>query len=321
MIDELDLIGAFRAEVSEPDAETTIRAKVTLVRAMEQSAPLPSRGTGTRRRPVWHIVGAVTAALAIALAAPTLFPSRDGTPASAAEFLRDQARTALDQPAVWPLQPGQYLYQERIEWNRQCDHPQDSQTWNCTTPDTGAFTHRIWIGADGSGRECFLGLEDATGPPCGDDSAGMLSPIDLSHLPTDPNELLAQAEAGTLPGLRLDARGQDANTAAAILGLLVQPTASPALRASLYEAAAMIPGTELLVGVQDEIERDGTGIAYTLDGTRLEVIFDPRTSNVLEMKAEQVAADPEEASGTPLGVTTWVVFKKTAVVEAIGDRL
>jgi hypothetical protein len=101
----------------------------------------------------------------------------------------------------------------------------------------------------------------------------------------------------------------------------VQPTASPALRASLYEAAAMIPGTELLVGVQDEIERDGTGIAYTLDGTRLEVIFDPRTSNVLEMKAEQVAADPEEASGTPLGVTTWVVFKRTAVVEAIGDRL
>jgi hypothetical protein len=319
MIDELDLISAFRADVPEPDAETRTRARATLIRVMEPGGARPNRLAMARRRSGWRITGAVAATLALALIGPTLFPGRDGTSASAAEFLRKQARIALDQPAVWPPAPGQYLYEERIEWNRACDVPSAHQTRTCTTPGAGAFTHRVWIGSDGSGRECFVGLDGAAGPPCSKDPPGMLTPMDLSNLSTDPNELLALAKAGTLPGIRAGAQARDANLTAGVLSLLVQPAASPALRASLYETAAMLSGTELLGRAKDEIGRDGIGIAYTFRGARDEVIFDPRTSDVLEMKTELVAHD-SGGSGAPLGVTTWVLFRTTQLVGAIGDR-
>jgi hypothetical protein len=319
MNQELELITAFRAGVAEPDAQRTMHARAMLVRAMQPGTTPSDHATRARRRS-WRVAGAVAAALAVALLAPALVPDRDVPPASAAEFLQTQARIAIDRPAVWPVQPSQFLYTERIEWNRECDQGESDPTWHCTALGVGAFTHQTWIAPDGSGRECFIGLEDATGPPCGDDAAGMLTPIDLSRLPSDAHELLARAEAGTLPGMRADSGSSDTDTIAGILGLLVQPTASPELRAGLYEAAAMVPGTELLGQVQDETGRSGTGIASTFKGTRVEVIFDPQTSDVLGTKTEQVATAPGDGSGTPLGVTNWDVFRTTAVVDAIGDR-
>jgi hypothetical protein len=331
-MDELQLIERFRAEVPEPDPTTVARARGVLLSALEgEGSPEPRRLRFPARQPLALLAALTAAGLTLALLVPVLLPAGRRPEAAAAEFLRNQARIATDQPALWPVPSGQYLYQERIEWKQSCLPSEDDSTWNCTTPGTGAFTHRIWIAPDGSGHECFIGLEGSAAQPCGDVPAGMLgTPMDLSNLPTDPNELLAEAEAGTLPGDRVDDQGQVVDAAAGLLGLLSQPGASPALRAGLYEAAAMIPGIELVGGVKDEIGRDGIGIAYMLgggqSGTRLEVIFDPQNSDLLEEKMERVAAGLEDASGTPLGgaplgVTGWVIYKTTAVVDAIGDRL
>jgi hypothetical protein len=310
MIDEMELIGAFRSGVREPDEETEGRARATLLDVIRAERTPDSRGEARPRVRRLRVVAGFAAVLLIVFAISLLFLGRGGPSASAAEVLRSQSRLARMEPALWPVGSGQFLYQERIEWTQRCEGSGDTRATTCSTSGDGAFTHRIWIAPDGSGRECFIGLRGALGPPCGDDAAGMLTPIDLSRLPIDPSDLLAEARAGTLPGIRPGPGAS--NIASGLFGLLVQPTASPELRAALYTAAASLPETQLLGQSRDEIGRPGIAIAFSAQSARFEVILDPKTSNVLETKT--MRADP------PTGPETWVVFQVPRVVDVLGER-
>jgi hypothetical protein len=87
---------------------------------------------------------------------------------------------------------------------------------------------------------------------------------------------------------------------------LRETDAPPAVRATLYQAAALIPGIQLLGTVHDHNGRPGLGIAYPSQGpypgkgSSSELIFNPKTG---ELSGEQ---------GT--GPSYWAVYLDQKVV-------
>jgi hypothetical protein len=188
----------------------------------------------------------------------------------------------------------------------------------------------IWLAPNGSGYEherwgkpMFPTAADrkawvAAGRPEAyphQDSA-KLPPAPRRHLPSDPEALYAT--------LHDDAVGHGNSTNAEMFTLvgdsLRESGASPALRASLYEVAARIPGVELVGPVTDRLGRHGIAVA-SVDGTiheRHELIFDPKTSALLGEEYVELAGNPYGyPAGTVTGYATYVV---SAVVDHIRER-
>ena len=112
----------------------------------------------------------------------------------------------------------------------------------------------------------------------------------------------------------------DAETFTIIGDLLRETYAPPALRAALYQVAAGLPGVELVGETKDHEGRDGVGVAYTSEGIRHELIFDPDTSALLG--EQDVVVDPapthlDVGAGTVLG---WAAYLSSGVVDSISDR-
>lgn len=103
------------------------------------------------------------------------------------------------------------------------------------------------------------------------------------------------------------------------LGDALRETPSPApLRAALYRALALVPGVQLVGTVSDSVGRTGTAVAFTETGVRAELIFDPRTSQMLAER--RVVLDPRVAqlnvpAGTVIEDTTYL---QRAVTEGHG---
>jgi hypothetical protein len=101
--------------------------------------------------------------------------------------------------------------------------------------------------------------------------------LDLSGLPIDPEKVLALIEereiVGGPPG--------DWETFVIVGDLLRETHAPPALRATLYEVAANLAGVEYLGKIKVAAGRSGLAVAYTHDGTRQQMIFDPQTAQLL----------------------------------------
>jgi hypothetical protein len=95
-----------------------------------------------------------------------------------------------------------------------------------------------------------------------------------------------------------------------LIGYFLRNTDTPpTVRATLYRAAALIPGIQLLGTVHDHAGRPGLGIAYRTEGefpgeaSTSELIFDPRTG---ELSGEQ---------GTR--PTYWAVYLHEKVVNGL----
>jgi hypothetical protein len=83
---------------------------------------------------------------------------------------------------------------------------------------------------------------------------------------------------------------------------------SAALRSALYQAAALIPGTEALGTIADHAGQQGQGIGLTKNGVRSELIVDPSSGPLLG--TEDVALDPSAASDAArsfLGGALWTL--------------
>ncbi|MEA2250998.1 MAG: hypothetical protein QOG70_1240 [Solirubrobacteraceae bacterium] len=91
----------------------------------------------------------------------------------------------------------------------------------------------------------------------------------------------------------------------------------PRLRATLYRALALVPGVELVGPTRDRLGRDAVGVAYTeRTGLRHELLFDPRTSEVLAER--QVVVRPVGDLTAPVGTAIEdVVYTRRAVTDAI----
>jgi hypothetical protein len=192
--------------------------------------------------------------------------------------------------------------------------------------------HRqIWIGTDGSGllRETYgpqrfasaadraicLGADPKmklrSGGTSDDWFAAQclsLKPanFDWSSLSSDPRVLLQQMR-------QLDGGPATPGEDFVHIGDFLRETdAPPAVRATLYRAAALIPGIQLLGTVRDHNGRPGLGIAYPSQGpypskgASSELIFDPKTG---ELSGEQ---------GT--GPSYWAVYLRQQVVNSLPGK-
>jgi hypothetical protein len=116
---------------------------------------------------------------------------------------------------------------------------------------------------------------------------------DVNALPTDPQQLLVQMR-------RIDGGPRTAGEDFVHVGDFLRETdARPALRAALYRATALIPGTRLLGTVRDHLGREGLGVAHG----NSELIFNPHTAALM---AEQTIGDPG-----------WTVYLASRVVNQL----
>ena len=315
MIDELQRVKNFRT--SEPGPGETVRdtARSALIRAAAEERTGPPR-VRPRRLPRLRVVAIAAAAVGVAVLVLAVF-GWGGSPAgpspAAAAVLDRLARLISAQPLA--PQPGQYLYVES-----RSEYP--AFAGNC---ETLAVDHRhLWIGADGSGL-----LREITGPEHFSSSSDRATCLQAtpnlrlgsggtsnlwfaphcfalgptsnwSSLSSDPRVLLEQMR-------HIDGGPRTAREDFVHIGDFLRETdAPPAVRATLYRAAALIPGVQLLGTVRDHDGRSGLGIAYASHGSIAELIFDPQTGELLGEQGN--------------GPRYWAVYLREQVVDALPSK-
>ena len=292
--------------------------------------PALRRGRQRRRRPVARIVlPAAGLAAALTLAVIVLSTTRGTGPASAATALERVAAIARAQ-APLALRPGQYLYTKSINTGM-------VMTADGPLASAGAYTvlvphvREIWLGPDGgrlyetAGTPRFLTERDrehwiAAGRPDlnlvaeTSPSENSLSPARPLDLPSNPDALYER--------LKHDAAGHGSGLASEMFTLvgdsLRETFATPAQRAALYEVAARIPGVEFVGRVTDPAGRGGIAVAFTNDGIRSTLIFDPQTSALLAEEEVALAGNRfGYSAGMQLGYAAYVT---QAVVDSKSAR-
>jgi hypothetical protein len=296
-----------------------------------QQITAPPPGRAVRRRP--HVSGRLVAGVAAAglavVAAVALLPGPPSSPGShtgsplgfapaAAVLLAQAAAAAARQPAGPAPGPGQYLYTEILL------HGVPSPA---ASIPAGSATARVWLARNGTGRavirtcdpRCDLSVLPILGTRGGPlDFAvfgfPLVNPQDAARLPADPAALRSlisgywQREIPTYRGVL-----GTADLAGGFLAIV----ARPAVRAGLYRMIERLPGIQNLGPMTDPLGRHGVGVAVTQDGIRVEIVYNPATSAVLEERSVAVpagsgrAADSGRLTGT---VVSYVVFAVTGLV-------
>ena len=281
-----------------------------------------------RRRRRWAIAaGGLVVAAAVVISVLALLPAGGGGPTPAAAALNRLADLVTAQ-SLTPG-PGQYLYIDST-WDY------GTHSGECVT--RGIEHRQIWIGADGSGLDrssvdpghftsraararCLQQvrrdgtqqqLREQLAPKTGNDwnapNCFPLNPLglDWSDLSTDPHVLLQQL----VPPSHGRGAPRPYEEFGSIEGLLQFTDAPPAVRATLYQAAALIPGVHLLGTVRDHAGRPGLGVelAYDFHGPgTYELIFDPQTGLLLG----------QQETGATAG---WAVYRRQKVVDGLPSK-
>ena len=310
---ELELLRSLPFEIGEPSVEARARARGRLLRHMRHSRSV------RRRRLLLPAVGLAAAGAIAALVGVGVHG--DGN-ASAAPALRRAASVARRQAPPRPLAAGQFEYTKSVQAYTTTD---GGKGWTALTPKV----REIWQGPSGgllhetSAKPEFLSARDrqlwiAAGRPplTGPEGTTKLPPPPPLDLPTNPDALYAKLHDQSVG----NANGTEAEMFTLIGDALRETYASPALRASLYEVAARIPGVELVGPLTDRSGRHGVAVAYSssVDHERQELIFDPKTSVLL---AEQYVVLDGNSFGYPEGtVIGYSTYVSSGVVSRLGAR-
>jgi hypothetical protein len=280
--------------------EDSIREGFEPIRASGRLAAV--RSAGRRRRAARMAAGitsVVTVALVLAFVVPSFLPNGARSTA-AAQTLRSLSRTASAQPLV-SMESDEFLYSRLVARWESCDG--NSCKWERNVRE-------MWVALDGSGRIAGtrgpMTFSERLGP-------GHLGVDRDGEVPTDVDALRAY----------VDDRASHADQPlryemfVVIADLLREsfssPVLSPALRSSLFEIAATLPGVESLGEVADEHGRPGIGIAFTHDGVRLELIFDSDTSAILGEREVNIANE-QTIPGS------WIVYLESGTVDSTNER-
>lgn len=150
-------------------------------------------------------------------------------------------------------------------------------------------------------------------PPAHDDEFPLGQGIERLRIPTDPDELFAYLERRA---------GEQGEESAWIFSTLITDYlrewgVTPAQRAALLEAAARVPGVELLGKRTDPAGRAGVGFAMADDEshTRQTLIIDPATGELLAEISETLPGGP-----IPAGARSYTTFSSPVLVESAGAR-
>ncbi|MEW6583038.1 MAG: CU044_5270 family protein, partial [Actinomycetota bacterium] len=308
-------------------------------RLMTLATATPRRGHG-RRRAVLVGAAACTVALAATATVRVAFPGDPGlerADAATVRALETGARAAEAQPPPPLLTPGRYLYTHSRGLSMVTSVGNDG----ASTSYLVRSDRRSWIGGDGTLR--LVGRSEPARFLAGDPAVWRAEARRMRETPgpsedRGPAALLSDIfrQAGARDAA-LAARADDPEAAADLLREaapryggqpteeemftmvgdgLRESTFSPRARAALFRAAAYIPGVELVGRTTDPLGRDGLAVARTADGTRKELVFDPRTSALLaerDVLAEPVAWLPGVPPGTVTGHTVYVT---SAIVDS-----
>ena len=310
---EVDFLRSLPFDVDEPSEEARARAKGRLLRHIRHGRPRH------RRRLLVAVVGLAAAGATAAVVGVGVHG--DGN-ASAATALRQAAAVARRQAPPPPLKPGNYVYSKSVQAFLVID---GDKGWTALGPKV----REIWIGHRGgllhetSGKPEFLSSRDrerwiAAGRPRvnAPEATEKLPPALPIDLPSHPDALFATLRARA----EGNANGVYAEMFTLVGDALRETDASPALRASLYEVAARIPGVELLGATTDRAGRRGVSVAYSNSHNhqRDELIFDPKTSALLE---EETVALEGNVFDYPAGtVTGYATYVASGVVSRLGAR-
>lgn len=150
-------------------------------------------------------------------------------------------------------------------------------------------------------------------PPASDDEFPLSQGIERLRLPTDPDELLGQ--------LRRRAEENGSGNVwiftTMITDYLREWGVTPEQRATLLEAAARVPGIELLGERKDPEGRPGVGFAMVdeEEHARHTLVIDRDTGELLAQLSETLPGGP-----IPAGATGYTVFESPVLVDSTGER-
>jgi hypothetical protein len=176
---------------------------------------------------------------------------------------------------------------------------------------------REWIAADGRSQGLIIDPRggEMTFVPSSQGQASLASPNYryLASLPTDPQKLLQRIYAEGN-----NKKGDEPTGAAfrAIENLLVYQLVPPAVGGAFCEAAAAIPGAEVVPDAVDLLGRHGIGVIRSDSSAQMELIFDPGTCAFLGHRDVQTA-DYSAQGGTPAGA----IFSSAIVRQAVTDHV
>jgi hypothetical protein len=349
-MDELSLLSRIRSEVDEPEQAALDRGRAALLERAGVEAGVGARDTrpdaaaavAKRRHPMrWVGLGALGAgALTVALVATNVLGFagwRGGAEPAAAEALQAAALAAVQNsdPVVGP---GQYLLVET-----------DAVYGNTTYTEAGDYVSyltinrdKLYVPADRSDdwvwvrsfREPYKTF-NAEGEALAQKSleqqkaeAGGVPEVlrapdaqfygnstvpDFDALPRDPQQLLNYIYKVTAGG------GQSADGAALgwIADTLRTGVAPADVRATLYEAAAGIPGVEITEQVANLEGSAGISIGRveSADNSRQDLIIDTQTGALIGERRVAMS----DGWGFPAGTTTGFTAVRTSVVDAAPD--
>lgn len=240
------------------------------------------------------------------------------------------AASSTDIPPLDQIRDDQYVYietyREEVRWACPEEGPDGSQVFPSRFVPLEPFHRQVWLSVDGS-RSGLLRdplhdntkLEGVTEPSLHDPHLRY-----LATLPTNPDLLLLKIywENGDMgPNPQQEAF-------VTIGDLIREQVVPPDVAQALYEAAARIPGIEVIDEAEDALGRRGIAIARTHNGIRRELIFDSTTLEFLGEREVIVgpvdlpipeggaAPDPQSLVGTVLSSTAVVA---RAIVDAPGQ--
>jgi hypothetical protein len=348
MIDLDDLIVEFRTEptgsgaVAERVAEEFTRRKLRDAIASETAAGDQARGRW-RPRPLRASRGLAAGLAVIVVAVVVGLVSRGGAgqPASAAAAVLERAAVAA-QAAGGPgeLRPGEYWYVHSRNIVNDAMFVSNEHRSYVIVDALTRYDRQEWIGVARRGfiTQRFVSVQflspaarqqwirDGRPTPYRSPLEVSIPPLTyppLHALPTNVNALynVIQRDAGKGGALwRQGARWQRHAMFTAVSDILRDNPLPAGVRAALYRVTARIPGIELLGLTHDPIGRRALAITLndTLYGERDELLFDPRTANLLAETSVVVKPGPKYHV-KPGTVRTGIIYLTSGIVKHIGQ--
>lgn len=331
MLDQLERVRAYRADVPEPADAAVAAARADLMATIgderrRDSARAPRAESSRRRlrraqRRRRFVLAGGLATVGVGIAGALGFTTA-ATPVSALAAQMDKlARVAAGQDWTGIPGPGQYLYTQS-DGLTEADTMANSQ--ECAVSQV---EHRqIWIATDGSGalndsrgQSKFTSGADqstcaalgVTDPSSQNSSwsarfpAGGLSfpTSDWRSFSTDPKTLLTQVHVHdggpNTPG----------EWFTNVADMMRESDVPPAVRAALYKSAALIPGVRLLGTQTDPDGQTGLGVGYPYPNGQIhsELIFDQQTGRLL-------AEEYYDQSGK---LVAWYSYTQQRIVDSV----
>jgi hypothetical protein len=340
---DLELVRQLHPEGAESSGARD-RARAALLTQMTNEPVVHGRRRRARREFSLRASRGLAAALAVIVVAVVVdLGSRGGAgqPASAAAAVLERAALAA-QAVGGPgeLQPGEYWYvHSRNIVNGAVFVSNEHRSYVIVDALT-RYDRQEWIGVDRRGfiKQRFVSVQflspaarqqwirDGRPTPYRSPLKVSVPPLayrQLRALPTNVNALynVIERDAGKGGALwRQGARWQRHAMFSAVSDLLRDNPLPAGVRAATYRVAARIPGIELLGLTHDPIGRPALAITLndTLYGERDELLFDPRTANLLAETSVVVKPGPKYHV-KPGTVRTGIIYLTSGIVKHIGE--